>query len=255
MNGKAGQADSDFRVQLYDRYVSTFKSERAGFSEERAEAYGSYCRHKILPLIAAAKRDAPVLELGCGAGNMLALLREDGFTSVKGIDISPEQVDVAKRRGLDVEVGSAAEVLAEAEGRYGLIVGMDFVEHFTKPELLEMLPLVRRALKPEGLLLLQTPNGQGLFPGQVIHGDLSHMSVLTPGSVAQMLTLAGFEDVRCFETGPVGDSFSGRTRVVLWAAIRVMLNALRRIEAGKSQSIWTENMLCVCVRGEEPVDS
>jgi hypothetical protein len=74
--------------------------------------------------------------------------------------------------------------------------GFDFVEHFHKDELLRLLPLINRALQADGILLLQTPNGERLFSQQVIHADLTHLTIFSPDSLRQLLALTGFDEIR-----------------------------------------------------------
>jgi hypothetical protein len=110
--------------------------------------------------------------------------------------------------------------------------------------------LLYNALEDRGILIIQTPNGQGLFPHQVIYGDLTHLTVFTPESLRQLFSLAGFADFRFQETGPVGKNLYGKIRLILWKVIKKLANGIRKIETGKSQEIWTENMICYCKNTE-----
>lgn len=237
---------SDFRAELYERYVSGFKGLQTQPTEASLRRYWAWCRHKYLPIIGAVPRGAAVLDLGCGSGAMMEFLKNEGFTDVRGVDISQEQVDIARSRGLNADVQDAVAFLKAHVNTFDLLVAFDFFEHFTKTELLELAPLIHRALKPGGYLLLQTPNGQGLFPGQVIHGDLTHMTIFTPESMTNLLRLSQFEQIEFYETGPAPFDLKGRIRCWLWQIIRVLANGARIIETGKSQQIWTENLICCC---------
>ena len=235
---------ADFRSQLYERYVSTFKSRTGTEDEANLESHRAWCRFKILPLLNGVDRSAPLVELGCGSGNLLRLLADEGYQDVLGVDLSEEMVALATGRGVPAEAGDAQQFLASAAGRYRVIVALDFIEHFTKGELMEILPRILDRLEPGGLLLLQTPNGQGLFPNQVVYGDLTHMTIFNPESLAQLLRLVGFTDIACHETGPVPKNVVGIVRVALWKLVCAGAAILRRIETGKAQTIWTENLLC-----------
>lgn len=241
---------SDFRRQFYERYVST----SAGTVGERSEAafrrYRAWSRLKILPLLVGVSRRSPVLELGCGAGNVMSILAHEGFTEVTGVDISSEMVEIARRRGLDVVCGDALEHLATTTQRFGAILAFDFIEHFSREELMALLPSIHERLLPGGVLVVQTPNGQGLSPLQVIYGDLTHLTILTPDSIEQLLRITGFTDIGVYETGPAPKSLTGVLRTGLWAGIKVVTNLVRMIETGKRQTVWTENMLCRSRRAE-----
>lgn len=242
---------ADFREDLYANYVSQFKEENRPLSGKALASYFQWCRHKFLPLFEGIPNDGSILELGCGPGYMLQFLGQCGFQRVKGIDLSKEQVELALQRGCDAEAANLFEYLQGKEEFFDAILALDLVEHFHKEELLALAPLLLSALKKGGRLVLQTPNGEGLFPRQIIYGDLTHLTVLTPGSLRQLFRGAGFDRFRFFETGPVPKNFKGGLRLLLWTGIKTMANAIRKIETGKSQKIWTENMICCC---EKPRD-
>lgn len=238
----------DFRDGLYEQYVSGFTGVGEPMDDKSFQSYLAWCRFKVGPHLAEIGRDAPVLEVGCGPGNLLLYLAEEGFTRAKGIDMSAEQVQVAVERGLDVELADAFEFLPQAP-KVQLLLGFDFIEHFEKDEVLALLRLFYEVLDRDGLLIIQTPNGQGLFPHQVIHGDFTHLTILSPSSLRQALHLVGFCDIRFTETGPVPKDLRGTVRMFLWRAVRLAANLMRMIETGKTQSIWTENMICVARKG------
>jgi hypothetical protein len=93
-------------------------------------------------------------------------------------------------------------------------------------------------------LIVQTANGAGLLPGQVIHGDLTHQTIFTPGSLGQLLQAVGFDTLSFYETGPVPIRVRGRLDVALWRGIKAVANAVKQVETGKRQAIWTENFIC-----------
>jgi SAM-dependent methyltransferase len=229
---------SDFRATLYGRYVSTFKAQSA--SAPRT----AWWDQKYLPLLADLDHAAPILELGCGDGALLEYLAQRGFSTATGIDVSPEQVAVAKARGLDVVCADALAYLETQPSSQAAIVAVDVLEHLTRDELLHLADGMFGALRPGGRLLIQTANGAGLFPGQVIYGDLTHQTVFTPGSLSQLLTQAGFRSLSFYETGPVPIRVRGRLNVAIWRGIKALANTARYVETGKRQAIWTENFIC-----------
>ena len=111
---------------------------------------------------------------------------------------------------------------------------------------MELLPLLYNTLKEKGKLITETPNAQGIFPNQVIYGDMTHITIFNPESLRQILNLHGFENIQIYETGPVAKNISGCIRFFLWKFIRQIAIMIRRIETGKKQTIWTENMICCC---------
>jgi SAM-dependent methyltransferase len=236
--------ETDFRSPLYERYVSTFK----GGASVNAEPSFAWWDHKYLPLLGDLDRAAPILEIGCGAGRLLAYLERRGFSHAAGIDISAEQVELARRRGVQAEVGDVFEALEGRAATAAAIVAVDVFEHFSRAELVRLVPLLYAALRPGGRLLVQTANGAGLFPAQVIYGDLTHMTIFTPQSLEQLLQASGFVDLAFYETGPIPIRVRGKLDVALWTIIKSVASTVRHIETGKRQTIWTENFICVATR-------
>jgi 2-polyprenyl-3-methyl-5-hydroxy-6-metoxy-1,4-benzoquinol methylase len=245
---EASTSLSDFRTELYKRYVSTFKGSDARLSSSDLRSYFRWCQYKYLPLFEDLSKDVPILELGCGAGDMLEYLGRSGFSAAEGIDLSEEQVQIAKGRGLNARIADVFECLEAAPRRYRVILALDFLEHFSRDELMRLVPAIRAALEPGGYLIVQTPNGQGLFPHRVVYGDLTHLTIFTPESLKQLFRLWDFEQFHFVETGPAPHNLKGKLRVLAWSLITRCANLVRKIESGKTQSIWTENMICRCTK-------
>lgn len=127
-------------------------------------------------------------------------------------------------------------------------MAIDLVEHIARELLLRFGQVRSAALRDGGRFVVQTPNWAGLLPGQVVYGDLTHVTIFDPGSLQQWLELCGFERCSFRETGPVAKSASGALRWGIWQVVRLAANALRAVEAGKRQAIWTENMIACCFR-------
>jgi 2-polyprenyl-3-methyl-5-hydroxy-6-metoxy-1,4-benzoquinol methylase len=233
----------DFRATLYGRYVSTFKHVR-----NSNEASSTWWDHKYLPLLQDLERTAPILEVGCGDGRLLEYLAIRDFSNVSGIDISPEQIALAQGRGVRAQCADALTYLTSYESEFGAVIAVDVLEHLTRDELVTLTGRIYGSLRPDGRLLVQTANGAGLFPGQVIYGDLTHQTVFTPESLSQLLTHAGFVNLRFYETGPIPIRLRGRLNVILWRGIKGLANAVRYVETGKRQAVWTENFICRAIK-------
>jgi hypothetical protein len=147
-----------------------------------------------------------------------------------------------------VEQQDALAYLAASTERFEAIVAVDVFEHFTRDELRHLVRLMYTALKPGARLIVQTANGAGLHPGQVMYGDLTHQTIFTPESLGQLLRSVGFDALACYETGPIPVRLRGKLDVALWAAIKAVANAVRHVETGKRQAIWTENFICRALR-------
>ena len=130
--------------------------------------------------------------LRVAAGGLLHFLLALGYTDVRGVDISPDQVALARQVTPNVE---QADVLAWLEGKkecFDLIVALDLIEHFHKDEVLRFLDLCFAALRPGGKLILQTPNADSPFGMQLRYGDISHEWAFNVNQLVRLLSRAGF---------------------------------------------------------------
>jgi SAM-dependent methyltransferase len=102
---------------------------------------------------------APVLELGCGRGEFLALLAEAGIEA-KGVDSDDGMVDKARAEGLDVVCADALAFMNTdpPPGPYQGVFCAHLVEHLTPDQVQELLQGVRRVLAPGGRFVAVTPN-------------------------------------------------------------------------------------------------
>lgn len=234
---------SDVRTPLYERYYSTFKVNK----RRKGLALWHFIRwhhEKYYPIFKSYNRDSPILEIGCGAGEMLGYFKKIGFRNVMGIDISAEQVAEAITDGYNAAHADAIAYMKEHAEQFEIILAMDIIEHFKKDELFELLSAVLRALKPGGLLVIQTPNGDGLMPGYVIYGDFTHFTILSPLSLTHILTFIGFEKIRFKEVGP--GHIIHFPLFIAWQFIRLFAMIVKLIEIGRIQKYWTESIICTC---------
>ena len=61
----------------------------------------------------------------------------------------------------------------------------------------------------------------------------------------------GFADFGFYETGPIPIRVRGKIDVALWAGFKAIANAVRSVETGKRQAIWTENFICRAFKASE----
>jgi SAM-dependent methyltransferase len=97
-------------------------------------------------------RDRRVLDVGCGAGNMMHHLAHYG--TVVGVDNNPKPLEVARQRGLDVRQGSG-ERLPFGDAEFDLVSLLDTVEHV--PAEAQVFAECHRVLRPGGKLLVTVP--------------------------------------------------------------------------------------------------
>jgi 2-polyprenyl-3-methyl-5-hydroxy-6-metoxy-1,4-benzoquinol methylase len=169
-------------------------------------------------------RAARILDLACGAGECVVALRELGYRDVSGIDISDEQVEIAREDGVQgVIQADARGHLAGRVRELDAIVASHIVEHLPSAEAVELLRSAGRALRQDGRLIVLTPNAGSPLGLPNTFGDLTHVQHFTATSLAQAAALAGLDVVHL--TGASPDPRDGRLRFVAWRLVRPVLAA------------------------------
>jgi len=139
-----------------------------------------------------------LLEVGAGAGFFLKAAERAGW-KVAGIEISDEGVRFARDElGLNVEKESAEELSFPPES-FDAVVMLEVIEHLLNP--LHVLTLVRRVLRPKGLLVITTPNFNALSRFALgrkwaVLTPAEHLFIFTETTLRKLLERAGFNSVR-----------------------------------------------------------
>ena len=161
------------------------------------------CVHWLRQLLRFVSPPAKVLEIGCGHGGFVSLMRQAGFDAT-GLELSPAIVDFAKRT-FDVPVLTGPiEAQSIEPNSLDAIVMMDVLEHLPEP-----VATMRRCvemLKPTGVMLVQTPaypasttlaqlhSRQHKFPEML--DPREHLFLFSEASAEHLLRSAGAKDVR-----------------------------------------------------------
>jgi SAM-dependent methyltransferase len=103
------------------------------------------------------------LDLGCGRGEWLELLTEQGFNA-KGVDLDDGMLQDCRERGLQVETSDAlAHIQTLPEHSVSIVSGFHIAEHLTFNVLMQLVQEAKRVLVPGGLLILETPNPENIL--------------------------------------------------------------------------------------------
>ena len=164
------------------------------------------------PFLDTLAAGAAALDLGCGRGEWLELLGEAGFAA-RGVDLDEGMLAACRERGLDVVNGDAIDALrTAADNSLAVVSAFHLVEHIAFDQVQQLVAEALRALRPGGLLILETPNPENLVVGtSSFYDDPSHLRPLPPKLLAFAVEFAGFgrhavlrlqEDPRLHETAP-----------------------------------------------------
>lgn len=145
-----------------------------------------------------------VLDVGCGRGEFLDLLRARGI-SARGLDPNPEMVEVCRARGLRVDRDDAVSYLqALPDASLGGLFAAQVVEHLQAAYLLRFLELARRKLRPGSALVLETLNPAcwAAFFDSFIR-DITHVWPLHPDTLRYLVLTSGFTSASVEFRSPV----------------------------------------------------
>jgi SAM-dependent methyltransferase len=247
----ADKPSDDYRERFYAGYARALGNSGSPSPEHLANTARQFAGRwgRFLP----SDRSVRARDLGCGTGEFLHYLRGCGFTDLGGVDLSAEQIAVARDLGFSgcrVE-GALPFLRAQPDASIGLISAMNFFEHLRKEEVLDVLAEIARVLQPGGLLLALTPNGLSPFGGATRYWDFSHELAYTPASWRQLARLFGFARVDFAEFGPIPHSLPGALRSAIWQVIRFGVAAIAYVEVGGPRDpsrVYTADMQVVMRR-------
>jgi SAM-dependent methyltransferase len=156
-----------------------------------------------VPLFAGASN---VLDVGCGRGEMLDLLRDAGV-SARGIDVNDDMVERCRARGLTADRADALTfVSALPESSLGGVSAIQVVEHLEPSYLIRFIDSCHRALKPGAPLVLETINAAcwAAFFDSYIR-DFTHAKPLHPDTLRFLVQARGFARVELDFRAPFAD--------------------------------------------------
>jgi SAM-dependent methyltransferase len=163
--------------------------------EARMRGSTAAVRERQRIYVADFEGSAPVLDLGCGRGELLVLLRDAGVEA-RGVDADADMVAYARGEGLDVEQADALAYLEDVEaGSLGGVFAGQLVEHLPAPLLVRLLELVAKKLRPGGLLVAETINPLSPLALRSYFADLTHAQPLVPETLELLARQLGFRNV------------------------------------------------------------
>jgi len=168
------------QAHLFDAMYGEFEDAYRGTREDiklRAREY------MLAPVreAGAGTPERPVLDLGCGRGEWLEVLREDGLEG-RGVDLNRAFVNECSERKLQVEEADALSYLKrQPDESLGAVTAIHLMEHLPFQVLLGILDEAIRVLRPGGLVVFETPNPTNLTVGaRDFYLDPTHRNPLHP---------------------------------------------------------------------------
>jgi O-antigen chain-terminating methyltransferase len=145
-----------------------------------------------------------VLDIGCGRGEFLELLREAGIKA-KGVDLDLDMVLYCQEKGLDVVREEACMYLDSLpDESLGGVFAAQVIEHLEPSQINDLVKLCQRKLQAGGALIFETPNPTCLTVfARSFYMDFSHIKPIHPEAMKFLFESAGFQEILVKFSSPV----------------------------------------------------
>lgn len=198
--GTAAVGNLRLRIEALEE-AERRRSFRPIFDQEKFEAAFRGSREEMLDryrdLAAELAGRGPVLDIGCGRGELLELLAALGVEA-RGVELDPSLAHDAQQRGFDVVFGDGVELLLSLDDEsLGGIALMQVVEHLTPQRLMELVVAAYDKLRPGGRLVMETVNPQSLYVyAHSFYLDPTHAQPVHPAYLGFLCDTVGFSEVK-----------------------------------------------------------
>ncbi len=188
-------------AHLLDAFYAYFDEQFRGSREEIKERLKVY-----LPFIKnsdVGTKEMPILDVGCGRGEWLELLRDHGLLAT-GVDLNRTLVAQSRELGLEiVEDDLMSYLRGVPDGNLGGVTGFHIVEHLPLETLVKFLDETVRVLKRGGMIILETPNPQNVLVGSCnFYFDPTHRNPLPSEVMKFFVESRGFARVSILPLNP-----------------------------------------------------
>jgi len=181
--------------EIFEKYHETFYEDLHGWRdyELTSRGFGEWY-YDCLP----EDRKARILDIGCGDGKFLFFLKQNGYTNIEGLELSPQQArEAGDRVSCNIHVvNNTAAFLHKHPRTYKMITMNDVLEHVPKEQTVSFLRAVLKALETGGNAVINVPQVSGFTSVFCRYNDFTHQTLFTEMSLKQITALAGFSDIR-----------------------------------------------------------
>ena len=187
----------------------------------------------LLRRLNISSTDKNALDIGCGDGVFVKAMSEHGITFCQGIDTNKNQIEMAQKNHSSCKlIENTLEFLHNHKEHFELITCIDLIEHIQKEDQVKFLEYIHHALKPNGRLIIKTPNANFSFGLRYRYIDWTHECSYTEHSIEYILQLAGFRNITITEAEISKICFDIRRPAnIAKSSIRKIFRFFRRLEA------------------------
>ena len=191
-------AQEDHKLDaLYVAFENVFRGPREEVKAKQSIYIPLLKEHHI------GSKNMPVLDVGCGRGEWLELMRDNGLLA-QGLDRNEIMIAQCRELGLDVVQGDAMSHLRTLPDKsLGAVTAFHIVEHLPFETVLAFIDETVRVLKPGGMVIFETPNPQNVLVGSMtFYYDPTHLRPLPSGMLRFFVEARGLCDVYIKDVNP-----------------------------------------------------
>lgn len=183
--------------------------------------YAEYKMPRYLVKVLPENKNIKILDIGCGSGLNLKVLKEAGFNNLLGIDIDDDTISFCKAKNLPVEKIDFINFIEKNRDKFDLIIMSHVLEHFEKNKIIETLKIIKEKLLSEkGEILIMVPNAQSNTGAYWAYEDFTHHTLFTAGSLYYVLRAAGFTKIEFLDPDGL-DSSVGFKRLIRYLLLKL----------------------------------
>ena len=188
-------------------FYTDFENNFRGSREQIIDVLSNY--DGLIDYILNIDNDPSLLDIGSGRGEWIQKCNAKGFNSI-GLELDAKMVNDCRKLNLNIQEGDALSLLDEfSEDTFSIVSAFHVIEHISHENLKKLIIHAKRILKPEGLLILETPSIDNLMvSSKSFHIDPTHINPIHPDLLSFMIKRVGFTKLKYYfiNGGPLQNS-------------------------------------------------
>lgn len=187
------------RTHFRDALYSSFEDRFRGTRTEIKDRFRIY-----LPILKTAGIASDIIDLGCGRGEWLEILKEEGWQA-RGVEINHAAIESCRRRGLEViDEDALTYLLSLAPNSLNAVTCFQLIEHLDFEILIKLVDQILTVLRPGGLVIMETPDPENvLVSSHNFYLDPSHRHPLPSELMQFLLESRGASRVEVMRLNPL----------------------------------------------------
>ncbi len=178
-------------------FYTEFENNFRGSREQIIQVLSNY--DGLLDYILKIDNEPTLLDIGSGRGEWIQKCNDVGFNSI-GVELNINMVNDCKKLNLNIKQGDALSLLNEfSENSFSIVSAFHVIEHMNFQDIEKLLNMCKRILKPEGILILETPSIDNfLVSTKSFHIDPTHINPIHPELLAFMIKRNGYSELKYY---------------------------------------------------------